>query len=230
MAIIRYGVAITGIRGSIGGTTYSANKSGPYAKAWGPAINPRTPLQSNERRVLSWVASEWRNITGVQRAGWDTWAALIGQVQTNSLGVAYYLSGFQWYVKCNINLELMGRAWRAAAPVGPYPPQPTISSLITVENAAGGTQKAVYPNLEFAGFDFVAEVAVTQGEGSTLCHSGWYYVHYDQAPGLTQTWTHLGVRDKLGYIIAGNAYWGRIYRQTAEGLRSLYGACSGVAT
>lgn len=220
MAIVAYGVVITGIRGSVGGTTYSANKSGPYVKAWAPAINPRTPLQSNERRILSWVASEWRNLTGPQRAGFDAWAALIGQVQVNSLGENYYLSGYQWFMRINIRLEIMGRAWLVAAPLAGYPAQPTINNLVTTELPGGGSQKVIYPNNEFLADDFVAAVAVSQGVGAGVKHSGWYYTHYDQAPGATQTWISVGMRTKLGYAIAGNTYWTRCYRQSDEGLRS----------
>lgn len=230
MAILRFGLVVTGIRGSIGGTTYSANKSGAYAKAWAPAINPRTPFQSNERRVLSWVASEWRNLTGAQRTGWNTWAALLAQVQTNSLGVSYYLSGFQWFVKVNIRLELMGRAWLVAAPVLGYPAQPNISWIVTAQTAGGGSQKVLYPNGEFVGFDFVSEVAVSQDVGHTVQHSGFYATHYDQAPGATQTWIGIGMRAKLGFAVTGNTYWGRCYRQNTSGLRSPAGTISGVCT
>jgi len=228
MAIVRYGLIVTGIRGSVGGSTYSANKSGPYVKAWAPAINPRTPFQSNERRILSWVASEWRNITPAQRAGWNTWAALAPQEQTNTLGEAYYLSGFQWFVKLNIRLELMGRAWLAACPAGAYPAQPTINHVVTTETGAGGTQKLMYPDLEFSGYDLVLECAVSQDVGSTVQHSGYYFTHYTQLAGATTEWTGIGMRAKLGYAIQGNTYWARVYRETAEGLRSPPGLQDGV--
>jgi hypothetical protein len=46
MAIVSFGAPITGMRGSIGGITYSGNKSGAYAKIWAKSANVRTPKQS----------------------------------------------------------------------------------------------------------------------------------------------------------------------------------------
>lgn len=220
MAIIKIAAPLSGIRGTVGGTTYSANFAGPYARAWTPAKRRNSVFRSAQKNVLAWASETWRTLSSANKALWVAFAANVAQAQTNSLGETYYLTGHQWYVRCNSRLQLMGRSWISAAPTGGYPAQPPVSYLVTTETGAGGSQKLVYPNLTWVGFDFVMECAVTQGVGNQTARAPWFFVCYDTAPGLTQTWTGIGVRDKLGYILAGNMYWARAYRQTAEGLRS----------
>ena len=221
MAILKLAAPITGIRGTIGGTIYSANTAGPYARAWTPAKRANSELRSAQKNVFSWASEIWRTLSSANKDLWVAFAANVAQVQTNSLGESYYLSGHQWFVRCNSRLQLMGRAWISAAPVAGYPAQPAATYLVTTESGVGGTQKLVYASGQWTDWDFAMECAVTQGIGALVAREPWYFVCYDSAPGLTQTWTHIRLRLTLGYILAGNMYWARAYRQSSEGLRSL---------
>lgn len=220
MAIIKVAAPLVGIRGSIGGTTYSANKSGPYARAWTAPPNKRRPLQMAQRNTFAWASEIWRTRTGAQRAAWDAWAALIGQIQTNSLGETYYLSGFQWYVRCNTRLELMGRAWLTNPPAGAYPADPTINSIVVAADANGGAGQVTYPANEFVGFDLVLCLAVTQGWGSISCFRRYTFLEYTQAPGNANEWFTTPLRAKMGWVLTGNRYHSYTWRQSSEGLRS----------
>lgn len=129
MAITKIGPPLSGIRGTIGGITYSANKSGPYAKLWAPPVNPRSPNQSIERSYISQMPELWRDMTDVQRAAWDTFAALGAQELENSLGEAYYASGYNWFSKCNVRLLRAGRATIVPVPTQARPAAPTIDDF-----------------------------------------------------------------------------------------------------
>jgi len=129
MAITKIGAPLTGIRGTIGGITYSENKSSTYAKAWAMTSNPRTNKQSNERAFLAQMSDDWRALTNAQRDDWADFAALPAQELTNSLGVAYYASGWNWFVKCNVRLLRLGRAKIKPVPTQARPAAPSIDDF-----------------------------------------------------------------------------------------------------
>jgi len=128
MAKTKIAPPLAGICGTVGGLTFSANGSGTYVKLWAPPSNPRTSPQTVERSYLAQMSNLWRGLTSGQRTAWDTFAALPAQELTDSLGQAYYISGWLWFVKCNIRLLRVGRATRSAAPVIARPAAPTITS------------------------------------------------------------------------------------------------------
>ena len=129
MAKIKIGAPLTGIRGTIGGIIYSANKSGPFARAWAMTSNPRTPKQTIERSFLSQMSEDWRSLSDGQRIAWATFAALPAQELTDSLGEAYYASGWNWFVKCNVRLLRLGRAKIKPVPTQARPAAPTIDDF-----------------------------------------------------------------------------------------------------
>ena len=129
MAIITIGAPLSGIRGTVGGITFSANKSGPYAKIWSQTTNPRTPQQSRERGFMARMSSLWNALTGVQKAAWDTFAALPAQDLTNSLGETFSASGYNWFTKCNIRLLRVGLTPLVPVPTQARPAAPTITEF-----------------------------------------------------------------------------------------------------
>lgn len=129
MAILTFAFPVSGLRGKVGGIVYSANKSGPYLKAWGKGANPRTTIQTEQRGVLGNLARNWQLLTAGERTGWNTYAALSAQDKTNSLGETFSISGFNWYVAINSNLIRAEKTQRTAAPTTGTPAQPTIQDV-----------------------------------------------------------------------------------------------------
>ena len=129
MAITKIGPPLAGLRGTIGGITYSENGSGTYAKQWATPSNPRTSKQSEERSHLSQMPLLWNALTGVEKAAWNTFAALAAQELFNSLGESYYASGWNWFCKCNIRLLRVGRATIEPVPTQARPGAPTIDAF-----------------------------------------------------------------------------------------------------
>lgn len=129
MAIIKIGAPLSGIRGTLGGITYSENGSGPYAKQWSRPVNPRTGLQTQERGFLARMPGLWAALTDAQRADWRTFAEDPAQEKTNSLGEAYYASGYNWFCQCNVSLLRVGRATIQPAPTQAQPAAPTIDDF-----------------------------------------------------------------------------------------------------
>lgn len=78
----------------------------------------------------------WNALTPVQKAAWDTFAALGAQELFNSLGVSYFASGWNWFCKCNIRLMRAGRATIVPVPTQARPGAPTIDEFRICEAGA----------------------------------------------------------------------------------------------
>lgn len=148
MAITKIGPPLSGIRGTIGGVTYSANGASTYAKAWSKGPNPRTPKQSTERTFLSRMPALWGALTPAQRAAWRTFAADPAQELFNSLGDGYFASGYNWFVKCNIRNLRVNNLIRNDIPTQARPSPPTITAFritpagVDTNIAVGGVASA----------------------------------------------------------------------------------------
>ena len=150
MARIKLGTTIAGISGTIGGVTFSRNKSGPYAKGWARGPHTVTQLQSQTRTAFSAISQGWSTLTAGQRVDWDDWAALPAQEQYDVFGDPYYLSGFQWFRKWNLWRASVGDDVRDDAPTDTQPPAP-IAATLTFTVTIGSLQEAtlLYPPDEF---------------------------------------------------------------------------------
>lgn len=142
MAIAAFMAPVSGVRGKIGGQIFSANRSGPYIRAWSKGSNPRSTRQTVHRAVLITFAQAWSAITGAQQADWDTYAALTAQEKTNSLGETYFASGFAWFVQLNIAREQNGQAQLSDAPVLSLPSTPIIET-VTFRASTSPTNSAI---------------------------------------------------------------------------------------
>lgn len=145
MAIIKLGDTVTGIRGSIGGVTYSANSSSLFAKSWKRSPLKRTYKQSTQRSNFSNQAVAWAALSAAQKTSWDTYAAGTHETVYNSLGEVITLNGFQWFVKLSARKVFVGGTADATAPVGSLVTAPLLfvlsadlSAGITVASNIGG--------------------------------------------------------------------------------------------
>lgn len=101
MAIVTLGGGVASIRGSIGGTTFSANRGGPYARNRTVPVNPNTPAQQDVRALVSQLTSLWYNtLTVAQRQSWDDYAENVPL--PNSLGYPRNVGGLAMYIRSNV--------------------------------------------------------------------------------------------------------------------------------
>ena len=222
MAIVVFGPLVTGIRGTVTGTIFSANKAGPFARGWNRGPNQRTSGQTAQRRRTSGMAKTWRALTQVQRDAWDTWAALPAQAKVNSLGQTYYASGFNWYIAINDRLLYVGRGSRAAPPVIGIPAAPTLSLLNLGHTGIGWNSYVFYPNNEFLGYDLVLFIAMSNSLGVLNKTHGWRLVHQTQAPAASIEYFQTDLESSFGTIIVSQRGFCRLCRQTTDGERSAF--------
>lgn len=221
MAITKLGVVVVGVRGTIDGVTYSANKSGTYAKGWSRSTNPRTQPQATQRNVQSRWAAAWRNLTGAQKTAWDAYAAAAPQELFNSLGIGYFISGFTWYVKLNSQIETIGGTPITAAPTLAIPAAPLIVNM-TFRSA--GTAGPAYVDIDTAdpniGLPIVIMSQLVNSIGRIVGNPRKFlkFGIADAGTGLLQFKTDLAT--KYGTTVIGQKLFISCTYQNADGRRS----------
>lgn len=224
MALIKLGEMVSGIRGTIGGVTYSANKSGLYAKSWGKSPALQTIYQTPIRAIIGSLSAQWRDLTAGERGDWDIWAADLAQERTNSLGEPYYLSGYGQFCAVNTRLLSASHAILTTAPVGAYPAAPAITACEFFYKTVGAYARiaVMYNAGTFpAGTAIITYTRyVPQGIWS-VAHSGWIRLDAKYDPGVIgralygTVWSNRYPQPAVG----DQLFW-RVYKQSAESLRS----------
>lgn len=128
--------------GSIGGATWSHNRSGPYIRARSIPVNPRTDRQVAVRNAVRSIAIAWQTVlTQVQRDAWNVYAANVDW--TDVLGQSISLTGLNHYIRSNTLRVQNGIARVDVAPV--------IFNLATAELELAATASEGTQDLTIAG-------------------------------------------------------------------------------
>ncbi len=220
MAIVLYGGGgVTGIRGSIGGVTFSANKSGSFARLWGRPSTQRSVLQVTARRELGFWAQAWAGIGAVDQAAWDVWAADPAQELTNALGVVYNLSGFQAYVRTNIWLATVARAAVSVPPVSSKPAAPTGIGMTLAKT--GPVCEVGWGALEHFSptWDLVAELVIGVSIGRLAVPIGFKVLAGVQVPTGFVVDLSTQFVARFGLSEVGQPGFVRVWKQTIDGYR-----------
>ena len=223
MAIVKLGELVAGIRGTVGAVTFSANKSAAYCKLCAMPRNPRSQLQSAARTFQSNCRNLWLDLTDDQRDAWDTFAALPAQALSNSLGVEYFASGWNWFTKCNSRLQHAGLSTIADAPVVPRPAAPALDELFYLENGAVFTAVLTYPTGDIGDDSLVIFAYVVPGGAPVAPYpSRLRFLNVVNAPGPAGFQIVLSPQHVVlwGYPSAGWLLYIHAFQQTPEGIRS----------
>lgn len=219
MAIVKFGITVTGIRGTLGGAVFSANATGPYAKTWAQGPQPRTNLQQTQRSILGSMGAYWLALTPVQRAAWDTYAALPAQQKTNALGETYYCSGWNWFV-ANVRQQRMVTATPTyTAPVGARPGAPTIST-VNIYTTGGGSSNITYPNNEFLNAYIILKMKLWASQAVISGNFNTRLVFTAGPDNPTQTWFQVEIINIYGTPIIGQRACVTVCKQNTDGQRS----------
>lgn len=116
MAIVKFGPTVIGIRGTIGGMTFTGNKSGSFIKPWKKPVNQYTAKSQSLKSSMSRYGAAWSAMTPSLQADWNALGASPPELDYNSLGIQYWLIGFQWFVRINQRRESQGLSLDTAVP------------------------------------------------------------------------------------------------------------------
>lgn len=220
MAIVKFGPLIVGARGTIAGTTFSANKAGPFAKGWAQPSNPKTPSQSTQRANLGDFAQAWQALAQAERDDWDDYAALPAQDLQNSLGETYSISGFNWFVRINLNLRQAGAAQRDDAPTLTRPAAAVINNFQLRTTSAVGLSRIVYdvtdPDLTA---NHTVFAALVNSEGVTVRASNFAHMTTELLDGADRIIFQDELEDHFGTILLGQRCFVETAVQDAHGQR-----------
>lgn len=185
MALVKYGGGITEFRGKIAGNIFSRNKGGAYVKKYTVPTNPQTPRQLEVRAQFSTISVFWATLTDLQRASWESAAALIPF--ENSVGEAYFLSGFGLFCKTNVVLLDVNIATLSDCPekfdVPDAVPGCSIASSKAIPDIILTADDANVP----AGLAYTIDAAPQSGEGITNNNSRFKRIHFTPAAGMWDT-------------------------------------------
>lgn len=95
------GLMVGQLSGKAGSTVASHGRFGSYFRTRNVPTNPNTEAQQLRRNWLSAIASSWKDLTQLERDTFDSAAAVI--TKTDSLGVSYSPSGFDYYCEICAN-------------------------------------------------------------------------------------------------------------------------------
>jgi len=221
MAILRLGELVAGIRGTIGGTIYSANKSGPYARRWSKGSNPMTIGQTVQRARMTSHATYWQALSQAQRDAWDDYAADPAQELTNSLGEAYYATGYNWFVRINNHRFSTAEARITTAPDQARPAIPTINYIHVHTPIETDYDVLIsYPSLQFDGYMCIAYLAFAPSFAKVWVSRGYRLVY--AAKGGYTTQERLGDETLaiFGDPLLNSKAFMTIARQGTQGQRS----------
>jgi hypothetical protein len=218
MAKVKMGVVVTGLRGTVGGLTFSANRAGNHAHVWTRSGNARSSLQSGRRQILSVNAQGWRDLDAGSKVDWDDFAKALAQRQTDPFGQYYYLSGFQWFVRCNNWIATVGRAPIDVPPVSVIPTAPGV--LLFQISAADSYCGFNYLVNQFGPtWDAVVFVGMGAGHGCIVAPGPVPLIVGSQVPGGTELAFTTEFFNVFGSVtLQQRAFW-RVCRQTIDGYR-----------
>lgn len=166
MALIQLGSIVAEIRGKLGGTVFSRNRSGNYMRNKTSPVNPNTERQVQVRSQFSFLAGYFKDtITATQRDNWNSWAN--NSPFTNVLGNTYYTTGINSFIKINMMKLLCGLSIIADPPTEFGEASPIIlnEAGIVVSEAAGTISiTAITDLLNFDGSIDDEAVLISVGE------------------------------------------------------------------
>lgn len=144
MARIALADFITGITGSVGGTTYAKNRYGWYRKNKPIPTQEGSAAQQDIRTYMSEAVNNWQTtLTKTQAEAWDHAGSLH---ERTKMGQKFNYSGFNLYCGCYVLARRCGVAPIAEPTI--FAGSPAITDPVIEENAEGKLQIATWDHIE----------------------------------------------------------------------------------
>jgi len=116
MALVKFGGGVVQMSGSIAGDTFARNSYGNYVRARTKPVNPNSARQVAIRAAMAFLTDRWsQTLTAGQRTAWNLYASNVAM--KNRLGETIYLSGFNHYIRSNIERKRINIGVIDAGPV-----------------------------------------------------------------------------------------------------------------
>ncbi len=119
MATVQFSSLVTDVVGSIGGTTFSRNRSGPTAKSKIVGKKSTTAGQQIQLQNNNALRQQWAALTLTQKQVWNEYATI--NTKTNRYGRTKTLTGFNWFISVNNAYYYVHGIYTVVPPAFAYP-------------------------------------------------------------------------------------------------------------
>lgn len=108
MARVKYGSVVTGLSGSVGGSTFQKSSFGNSLRNKPNPIRKQSPGQGSIRYYMTKLHAAWRGMTDAQRTAWDRYINFSNQSIRRDRGIL--MSGHALFIKYNLAKLMIGDA------------------------------------------------------------------------------------------------------------------------
>jgi hypothetical protein len=115
MARVVYGSIVQELIGSVGAGTFQQNTSGSILRQKSSNVKKTSLLLNDSKSTFSTVLNHWKTLSQSDRESWSTFAATYDYI--SQYNVTEKLTGFQYFISCNINTLLYNNQLLSTAPV-----------------------------------------------------------------------------------------------------------------
>jgi len=222
MAIVQFGATVSGIRGTIGGVTFSANRTANYAKQYSRPPVSRTIKQISTRAALVDNSILWAGLTPQDRLDWETFAyPNDNEHDFDPWSVRRYLTGFQWFCRAQQRRSSLALTNPGSVPSGPAATAITGLALDIHNYGAGGSWVS-YDDAQFAsGEALILYLAFNAGGEQKDAFRNWKLIFAVQDPVDGGYDIHTQYTDAFGSLSAGWNAYGMAFKQAEAGNRSI---------
>lgn len=231
MAIVQYGATVSGLRGTIGGVTFSANGTSAYAKQYSRPPLSRTTKQILTRAALVDNSILWAGLTQNDRDDWDTFAyPNDNEHDFDPWGVRRYLTGFQWFCRAQQRRSSLALTNPGAVPSGAAATAVTGLSIDIKAYSTGGSW-VTYDDAQFsAGEALILYLTFNAGGAQRDAFRNWKLVFAVQDPVDGGYDIHSQYTAAFGALSAGWNAYALAYKQAEAGNRSLVATATDVVS
>lgn len=154
-------------RGRMSGLVYNTWHGISYVKAHSGPNQPNTAAQLNARARLTTIGAEWRSLTQANRDAWSVYAD--AHPEADWTGNPLRLTGQNWYLRCNIQLNRVGVA-SVATPPAVAAPDP-VTGWNTLQDGADLDAAWTTPNIGTYYLDIFTLGPVSTGVDPKIEHA-----------------------------------------------------------
>lgn len=208
MAKFTPGPAVASVSGSVGGTTFSRNRSGQYMRRRAIPSNPATIYQDQIRALFATQSQRWADLSADERAAWVNYARQTPVL--NTLGESFTRSGHQAFVALNSRLTLVGSAAIDTPPIVSAPDALTLYTQ-TYDIGAGTFAATFTPTPLGANRRLFILAAVINSAGITYVKNRLRYIGVSAANQATGYDAQTQLEARLGALTVGQTVHFRLH-------------------
>jgi hypothetical protein len=203
----KFGAIVVDGRGKIGGHVASKNRAGAYFRTKVTPSNPQTSAQSGVRSSLTLLSQSWQLLTDADRAAWN--GAVASYSRTDIFGDLRNPSGFNLYLRLNLNILNAGGGIISNPPAEQFAPEPVAYGL-EPDQGAGDFDVTFSPSPIPANTAYVIEATEQVSSGKSFAKNLFRVVQVLPAADVTPTNIFAAYTAKFGGLVPGKKIFMRV--------------------